>query len=329
MEKDSQYRYTLRKLSVGLTSVAIGLAFVSGTTTKVHADTTEQQTENNEKQVVQTSSANEVVDQVSDTDSNTKNEPVKQQDTTTPDTVEKTREVTVNTKDDAANNSTINNVETEKQTDLNNNQELEVKDGQSKEVTTQATPVKNTLNQEDAKKQFQPEENKQKVDPELVKSATDKLSTIRYNVFDIREATDVWANDQLINWYLSDSFKQVHDQLPTLVPQMLEHADNDTASQRVDDNAAAIMLGMSYINHYYNISFGDKELLPTMMFDPKALGSNLDSIDWLTSIGKLSYNELLPKNNVDTFNKKLAPMLNTKDNLVTFLGDLRKNGHQN
>ncbi len=38
MQKHSQYRYALRKLSVGLTSVAVGLAFMAATTTTVHAD---------------------------------------------------------------------------------------------------------------------------------------------------------------------------------------------------------------------------------------------------------------------------------------------------
>lgn len=326
MEKNSQYRYTLRKLSVGLTSVVIGLTFASTATTTVHADTTEQQAEKNEEHVAQTSDTNKVIEQSSDTTSTSKTGAVKQPNTATPEAVEKAKEVTVNTKDATANKNTINNVETEKQTDPSENTKPEIKEDQPKEATTRDSSVKNSLNQEEvAKKQSQPEENKQKVDPELVKSTTDKLSAVEYNVFDLREATELWANDQLKNWYLSDSFKQVHDQLPTLVPQMLDHADNlNTADQRVNDNAAAIMLGMSYINHYYNISFGNKELLPTMMFDPKALGSNLDSIDWLTDIGKLSYNDLLPKNNVDTFNKKLAPMLNTKSDLVTFLGDLRK-----
>ena len=35
-----------------------------------------------------------------------------------------------------------------------------------------------------------------------------------------------------------DSFNEVYNQLPTLVPQLLEHTDNiDTANQRVNDNA--------------------------------------------------------------------------------------------
>ena len=113
--------------------------------------------------------------------------------------------------------------------------------------------------------------------------------------------------------------------MPTLVPQLLEHTDNiDTANQRVSDNAGAIMVGMSYINRWYNVSYGDKQLLPVMMFDTKAFGSNLDSIDWLSKIGDWSTDELAPSNTVTAFNNKLAPLLNAQSDLVTFLGDLRK-----
>lgn len=56
-----------------------------------------------------------------------------------------------------------------------------------------------------------------------------------------------------------DSFNEVYNQLPTLVPQLLEHTDNiDTANQRVSDNAGAIMVGMSYINRWYNVSYSKK-----------------------------------------------------------------------
>lgn len=51
-----------------------------------------------------------------------------------------------------------------------------------------------------------------------------------------------------------DSFNEVYNQLPTLVPQLLEHTDNiDTANQRVSDNAGAIMVG--YLTLIVGITF--------------------------------------------------------------------------
>ena len=305
MQQRSQYRYALRKLSVGLTSVTLGLTITSLSATKAHADTV-QQNENQTSQITDTT----VVKQ--DNSNNLESENVKKQD--------------INQAIPEGNT----NVESKITTKAAEETKQELNDTQVK-VDVQNDLKEKNLNQQEATTSDKEatgahlaEENKN-IDPALVNSATEHLSAVKYNVFDIREATEIWANDQLKNWYLGDSFKQVHDQLPSLTEQLLEHADNlDTAEKRVSDNAAAIMIGMSYINHLYNISYGDKELKPIMMFEPKALGSNLDSIDWLTNIGKLTYKELLPENNVTTFNQKLAPMLNTESNLITFLGDLRK-----
>ncbi|WP_430413484.1 ZmpA/ZmpB/ZmpC family metallo-endopeptidase [Lactobacillus johnsonii] len=170
-------------------------------------------------------------------------------------------------------------------------------------------------------------QTEKKVDADLVKSVTDSLKQVKYDAFDgdPKQVLRNWNHIQLTSSSLVDSFNEVYNQLPTLVPQLLKHTDNiDTANQRVSDNAGAIMVGMSYINRWYNVSYEDKELLPVMMFDPKAFGSNLDSIDWLSKIGDWSPDELAPSKTVTTFNNKLAPLLNTQSDLVTFLGDLRK-----
>ncbi len=305
MQKHSQYRYALRKLSVGLTSVAVGLVFTSVVATTGYADTTQQ----TETQTSQNSEPIAVINQPSNPDSN----PASTQQLATP---QETKAATQ--QEETATKKTV----TENINDVQDNSKQSQSPAQNAAIEeVPAQPVNSTAN----KVAIQSQPTETQLDPTLVTSVTNNLSAVGYNVFDIREATEMWANEQLTNWYMRDDFKQVHDQLPTLVPQLLSHADNlATADQRVHDNAAAIMIGMSYLHRWYNISFGDKELLPIMMFDPKALGSNLDSIDWLTSIGKLTYEELLPENNVLTFKQKLAPMLNTKLDLITFLGDLRQ-----
>lgn len=297
MSKHAQYRYSLRKLSIGLSSVALGLTIATVSANTAHADSVDQ----NENQTSQNSET-AIVKQTSDSNSELEN--TNHQDNIKTIAEDKTN---TETKTDAKIDENIS------QSSHNKNVETNIQD---KSVVQDSTQEKlNTSTKENDNVQSSTE--KKTIDPALVKSATEHLSAVKYNVFDIREATEIWANDQLTNWYLGDSFKQIHDQLPTLTEQLLEHADNlDTAEKRFSDNSAAIMIGMSYINRWYNISYGDKELKPIMMFNPQELGSNLDSIDWLTNIGKLRYEELLPENNVATFNQKLAPMLNTKANLL-------------
>ena len=311
MQKHSQYRYALRKLSVGLTSVAVGLAFMATTTTTVHADsepqiqTTENQTSENEITVIENTN-----------DNLAKVETVNLQGDGQDD---KTSQATADTKTDLDVDTT-----TDVNQDLKNDQNTV--DNEANTLKQDTNNKENNISDATISGQ-QPVQTEKKVDADIVKSVTDNLKQVKYDAFDgdPKQVLRNWNHIQLTSSSLVDSFNEVYNQLPTLVPQLLEHTDNiDTANQRVSDNAGAIMVGMSYINRWYNVSYEDKELLPVMMFDPKAFGSNLDSIDWLSKIGDWSTDELAPSNTVTTFNNKLAPLLNTQSDLVTFLGDLRK-----
>lgn len=310
MQKQSQYRYALRKLSVGLTSVAVGLAFMATTTTTVHADSEPQvqKTEN------QTSDNKTVTENTND--SLAKVETVNPQDNSQDD---KTSQATADTKTDSGVDTT-KDVNQDLKNDQNN------VDNETNTLKQDTNNKENNISDATISDQ-QPVQPEKKVDADLVKSVTDSLKQVKYDAFDgdPKQVLRNWNHIQLTSSSLVDSFNEVYNQLPTLVPQLLEHTDNiDTANQRVSDNAGAIMVGMSYINRWYNVSYGDKQLLPVMMFDPKAFGSNLDSIDWLSKIGDWSTDELAPSNTVTAFNNKLAPLLNTQSDLVTFLGDLRK-----
>ncbi|TWU80968.1 Immunoglobulin A1 protease precursor [Lactobacillus johnsonii] len=299
MQKHSQYRYALRKLSVGLTSVAVGLAFMAATTTTVHADsepqvqTTENQTSENKNEITVIENTNDNLAKV---------ETINSQDNSQDD---KTSQTTTETKTDSDVDTT--NVNQDLKNDQNN-------------VDNEANTLKQDINNKENNisdatiSDQQPVQTEKKVDADLVKSVTDSLKQVKYDAFDgdPKQVLRNWNHIQLTSSSLVDSFNEVYNQLPTLVPQLLEHTDNiDTANQRVSDNAGAIMVGMSYINRWYNVSYGDKQLLPVMMFDPKAFGSNLDSIDWLSKIGDWSTDELAPSNTVTAFNNKLAPLLNT------------------
>lgn len=315
MQKHSQYRYALRKLSVGLTSVAVGLVFMATTTTTAHADS--------EPQVQKTE--NQTLDNKITVTENTNSKSAKIETVTPQDNTQDHKTSLTNV--EIKTNSDVNYTNDTNQ-DLKNNQET-VNDKAStlKQDTHQDIHNEETDISENTASLQQAAEINKELDPAMVKSVTDNLKQVKYDAFDgdPKQVIRNWNHIQLTSTSLVDSFNQVYNQLPTLVPQLLEHADNlDTASQRVSKNSGAIMVGMSYINRWYNVSYGDKELLPIMMFDPKSLGSDLDSIDWLTNIGDWSTDELAPSNTVTTFNNKLAPMLNTKSNLVTFLGDLRK-----
>ena len=68
------------------------------------------------------------------------------------------------------------------------------------------------------------------------------------------------------NLYLEETFKEVKDNLTKFVKQLVENEDHqlntDDAAKRalikkIDDNRAAVLLGLSYLNRYYGVKFDD------------------------------------------------------------------------
>ena len=96
------------------------------------------------------------------------------------------------------------------------------------------------------------------------------------------------------NLYLEESFQAVKDNLTHFVKQLVENQDHqlntDEAAKRalikkLDDNKAAVLLGLSYLNRYYGVKFDDVNLKQLMLFKPDFYGKNVDVLDRLIEIG--------------------------------------------
>ena len=96
------------------------------------------------------------------------------------------------------------------------------------------------------------------------------------------------------NFYLEETFKEVKDNLTHFVKQLVENEDHqlntDEAAKRalikkIDDNKAAVLLGLSYLNRYYGVKFDDVNLKQLMLFKPDFYGKNVDVLDRLIEIG--------------------------------------------
>ena len=99
--------------------------------------------------------------------------------------------------------------------------------------------------------------------------------------------------------YLEESFKEVKDNLNNLVKQLVENEDHqlntDEAAKRalikkIDDNKAAVLLGLSYLNRYYGVKFDDFNIKKLMMFKPDFYGKNVNVLDFLIKIGSKESN---------------------------------------
>ncbi|WP_455442418.1 ZmpA/ZmpB/ZmpC family metallo-endopeptidase [Streptococcus parasanguinis] len=96
------------------------------------------------------------------------------------------------------------------------------------------------------------------------------------------------------NLYLEESFQAVKDNLTHFVKQLVENQDHqlntDEATKRalikkIEDNKAAVLLGLSYLNRYYGVKFDDVNLKQLMLFKPDFYGKNVDVLDRLIEIG--------------------------------------------
>ena len=96
------------------------------------------------------------------------------------------------------------------------------------------------------------------------------------------------------NLYLEETFKEVKDNLTKFVKQLVENEDHqlntDEAAKRalikkIDDNKAAILLGLSYLNRYYGVKFDDFNIKQLMLFKPDFYGKNVSVLERLIEIG--------------------------------------------
>lgn len=134
------------------------------------------------------------------------------------------------------------------------------------------------------------------------------------------------------NLYLEESFKEVKDHLNIFVTKLVENEDHqlntDEAAKRalikkIEDNKAAVLLGLTYLNRYYGVKFDNFNIKELMLFKPDFYGKNVSVLDRLIEIGSKedyikgsrtqeSFREVVAKNTLSgnlhdflTYNMKL------------------------
>ena len=128
------------------------------------------------------------------------------------------------------------------------------------------------------------------------------------------------------NLYLEESFKYVKDNLNKFVTKLVQNEDHqlntDESAKRalikkIDDNKAAVLLGLAYLNRYYGVKFDDFNIKELMLFKPDFYGNNVSLIDRLIEIGSKE-NNLKGDRTQDAFREVLAKYTRS-GNLIDFL----------
>ena len=99
--------------------------------------------------------------------------------------------------------------------------------------------------------------------------------------------------------YLEESFKEVKDNLTKFVTKLVENEDHQLNTgeaakraliKKVEDNKAAVLLGLTYLNRYYGVKFDNFNIKELMLFRPDFYGKNVDVLDFLIKIGSKESN---------------------------------------
>lgn len=126
--------------------------------------------------------------------------------------------------------------------------------------------------------------------------------------------------------YLEESFTAVKKNLTNLITKLVqneEHQLNDSPAARqmlrdkVEKNKAALLLGLTYLNRYYGVKFGDVNIKELMLFKPDFYGEKVSVLDRLIEIGSKE-NNIKGSRTFDAFGEVLAKYTKS-GNLDVFL----------
>lgn len=139
---------------------------------------------------------------------------------------------------------------------------------------------------------------------QLASGIKEKLASVTLLSDEVRALMDKrekpWQNtpekktEYIKGLYFEESFEEVKGNLEKLVSQILENEDHQLNGgevverallKKVEDNKAKIMMGLTYLNRYYDIKYGDLSIKDIMMFKPDFYGKTPSVLDRLIQIG--------------------------------------------
>ena len=160
------------------------------------------------------------------------------------------------------------------------------------------------------------------------------LNSVEYKSEAIRKVLDVSKDVSLTELYLEEQFdttkNNLRDSLTKLLTADAAIAENNNkiidnyVIEKIKNNKEALLLGLTYLERWYNFKYGDTKAKDLVMYHLDFFGkSNSSALDNIIELGKSGYNNLLAKNNVITYNVLLAKNYKT-NNLFDALEKYRK-----
>ena len=167
----------------------------------------------------------------------------------------------------------------------------------------------------------------------IIKQVLPDLQKIDYKSDAIRKTLGISPDVKQTELYLEDQFVKTKQNLANSLKKLLSAdaglaGDNSVTRgylvDKIKNNKEALLLGLTYLERWYNFSYGQVNVKDLVMYHPDFFGKgNTSPLDTLIELGKSGFNNLLAKNNVDTYAISLASHHGTTD-LFSTLENYRK-----
>lgn len=167
----------------------------------------------------------------------------------------------------------------------------------------------------------------------IVNEVLPDLRAVDYQSEAIRNTLGISSGVPLTELYLEEQFTKTKGNLANTLEKLLSAdaviaSENQTINGYVVDkikrNKEALLLGLTYLERWYNFNYGDVNIKDLVMYHMDFFGKgNVSPLDTIIELGKSGYNNLLAKNNVDAYSISLANNNATKD-LFSTLANYRE-----
>ena len=167
----------------------------------------------------------------------------------------------------------------------------------------------------------------------IIKQVLPDLQKVDYHSEAIRKTLGISPNVKQTELYLEDQFAKTKEHLEDSLQKLLSAdaglaGDNPVTKgylvDKIKHNKEALLLGLTYLERWYNFSYGQVNVKDLVLYHLDFFGKgNASPLDALIELGKSGFNNLLAKNNVDTYSISLASHHGTTD-LFSTLENYRK-----
>ena len=167
----------------------------------------------------------------------------------------------------------------------------------------------------------------------IINEVLPDLRVVDYQSEAIRNTLGISSGVSLTELYLEEQFAKTKENLANTLEKLLSAdaviaSENQTINGYVVDkikrNKEALLLGLTYLERWYNFNYGDVNVKDLVMYHMDFFGKgNVSPLDTIIELGKSGFNNLLAKNNVDAYSISLANNNATKD-LFSMLANYRE-----